>query len=71
MASYKEAIAWMALNDDTEWAENGDPQSVTAALVADIFGKDDEKVRTDLCKMLKKMRAAKPSLRDEHRNTTR
>lgn len=51
MASYKQAIAWMVENDDTEWVL-GDPQSVTAALVADLFGKDDDTVRRDLFKAL-------------------
>ena len=46
--SLKTAIAWIADNDDTEWVNgegaNGSP-SVTAALVADLFGTDEEHVR--------------------------
>jgi hypothetical protein len=48
MARYKDAIQWMVANDDTEWCRNGDPLSVTACLVADLFGKDDDQVRKDL-----------------------
>jgi hypothetical protein len=48
-ASYREAIQWIVANDDTEWLhdEHGHP-SVTAALVADIFDVDIEKVQKDL-----------------------
>lgn len=53
MASYKQAIAWMVENDDCNWVErDGDPQSVTAALVADLFAKEDEQVRKDLRRAL-------------------
>lgn len=51
---YRASLRWMVDNDDTEWARNDDPVSVTAVLVADIFGVDDEKVRKDLRKMLDK-----------------
>lgn len=59
MARYRDAIEWIAHNDDTEWAEN-DPDeacgttSVTAALVADLFGKDDQQVRKDVRAALKR-----------------
>jgi len=53
-ASYKAAIEWMVENDDTEWIGCDDPHSVTAAMVADLFGKDDETVRADLRRALKK-----------------
>lgn len=58
-ASYKAAIRWMADNDDTDWTRH-DPGSgpgalsVTAALVADLFGKEDEAVRADLKRVLRK-----------------
>ncbi len=55
MASYRQAIQWMVENDDTEWVSNGDPQSVTAALVADLFSKSDEQVRRDIFKALQKI----------------
>lgn len=52
-ASYKTAIAWIVENDDTEWldgeADTADgTESVTAALVADLFEKTGEQVRKDL-----------------------
>lgn len=50
---YREAIAWIALNDDCEWlyADGTDTAytaSVTACLVADLFGVDTERVANDL-----------------------
>lgn len=51
MASYKQAIKWMVDNDDTDWVE-ADPQSVAAALVADLFGRTDLQVRLDIIKEL-------------------
>lgn len=60
-ASYRQAIAWMAMNDDTEWVkDNSAPGSVTAALVADLFDKTDEKVRTDLKRYLIKIERLSP-----------
>lgn len=55
MASYKQAIEWMAVNDDTEWTKDEAPAlSVTAALTADLFRKDDQTVTADLRKFLAK-----------------
>ena len=61
MARYKEAIEWIAYNDDTEFLN--DPYtrhdethvSVSVALVADIFGKTRAQARADLVKQLKRM----------------
>jgi hypothetical protein len=55
-ASYREAVAWIAGNDGTEWLGDGFQQldsdmpvlSVTAALVADIFDVTEEKLIADL-----------------------
>lgn len=58
-ASYRAAIRWMACNDDTDWAQH-DPDSgpgatsVTAAMVADLFDKEDVVVREDLKRELRK-----------------
>lgn len=53
-ASYNRAIHWMVDNDDTEWTKDEEPMlSVTAALVADLFGKTDETVTKDLRRALK------------------
>lgn len=49
---YRAAIQWLASNDDSSWAEDDAPQSVTAAFVADCYGVDDEKVRRDLRRCL-------------------
>lgn len=54
MANYKQAIQWLVDNDDTEWVGAREPHSVTAALVADLFGKSDDQVRADLTKALVK-----------------
>jgi hypothetical protein len=47
--AYRDAIRWMADNDDILWLDdrNGCP-SVTACLVADLFGVTDERVTADL-----------------------
>lgn len=47
--SYKEALRWLALNDDCEWLKDDEPAlSVAAALVADMFEKEDNKLIADL-----------------------
>jgi hypothetical protein len=58
-ASYKDAVDWVAGNDDCEWAEfpHGDPDacatpSVSACLVRDLFGVDEIKIRTDVQRCL-------------------
>lgn len=52
---YREAIKWLACNDDCAWAEDEDsPQSVTAAFVADCFDVNDAKVRRDLQRAIPK-----------------
>jgi hypothetical protein len=49
MARYKDAIDWIAQNDDTTWIDTpNDPISVTGALVAVLFRKSDAQVRKDL-----------------------
>lgn len=47
---YREAIEWLALNDDCYWlADNaGDSISVSAALVRDLWHVTDERLNTDL-----------------------
>jgi len=57
MARYKDAIAWIAANDDTEWLHGGQI-SVTATLVADLFGKTDSQVTTDLRAAVARYRAS-------------
>lgn len=55
-ASYREAIAWLAYNDDTEWLKDTDPvESVSTALVADLFGVDVERVTKDLRRKIKEI----------------
>lgn len=57
--AYREAIQWLADNDDCTWAsaepDRGmahPPLSVTASLVSDMFGAGDERVWRDLCRVL-------------------
>lgn len=56
-ASYRHAIQWLAHNDDNEWLtdEYGSP-SVTASLVADLFGLEIERVTKDLRRAVEKAR---------------
>ena len=59
-ASYREAIRWIADNDDTEfmdkYAELGDAviESVTVSIVIDIFDVERARVLADLNRALKK-----------------
>lgn len=47
--SYRRALDWIIENDDTCFLDDEDATiSVTGALVADMFGKDDETVIRDL-----------------------
>ena len=55
VASYQHAINWIAENDDTGWlndTEDGSNPSVTAALVADLFGRTTDEVAKDLRRAL-------------------
>lgn len=52
-ATYRRAIEWVAANDDNEWLHTADGCSVTAALVADLYGKTDLQVRRDLISQLR------------------
>lgn len=56
MATYNQAIEWIALNDDTDFLDDTevDTISVTASMVADLFSKDDETVVRDLRRALKR-----------------
>ena len=59
MARYRDAIDWIAYNDDTSFLDDqeiGGPGhlSVTAHLVADLFDKTSEQVRDDLIRALKR-----------------
>jgi hypothetical protein len=58
-ASYKHAIYWIAANDDTCWVDNKEPISVTATLVADLFGKTDQQVIQDLTRELRRQKERK------------
>lgn len=55
-ASYRDALDWIAANDDTEFmqGEDDEPLSVTASLVADLWGKSDEEIRRDLLLALRR-----------------
>lgn len=49
-ASYREAIEWLAYNDDNEWLDDVDDPSpsVSAGLVRDLFDVDTDKLIKDL-----------------------
>jgi hypothetical protein len=53
-ASYREAVAWIAINDDAGATYALDAEHlrivVTVILIADIFGKDPVEVATDVVK---------------------
>lgn len=55
---YREAIEWIAHNDDCYWLadDDGDPQalSVTAAMVRDLYAVDADKLICDLRRALRR-----------------
>jgi hypothetical protein len=55
--SYARATAWIADNGDTSWLKAVDDDkaipSVTASLVADLFGRTDEDVARDITRALR------------------
>ena len=63
-ASYRFGIAWMAENDDTDWLDDltDHSPSVTACLLADLFGKTTEQVARDLRIYSRKKREARAAL---------
>lgn len=60
MARYRDAIEWIAYNDDMEWLDEDNAleiMCVTAVLVRDLFNKDDATVLADLKKAVARMDA--------------
>ena len=58
---YREAMEWLVLNDDVEWATFDLPDarasvSVTGALVCDLFGVDVERLRADIRRGIERLR---------------
>lgn len=52
---YREAIEWIASNDDCYWLGDHDAIiSVSAAMVRDLWGVDDAKLIKDLTRALRK-----------------
>jgi hypothetical protein len=65
--SYRDALVWLANNDDCYWLADGRvaQPSVTACLVADLFGYDDEKLTKDLRRTLSIVKPNHPALKAE------
>lgn len=56
---YREAVEWIALNDDCYWLADEEPIiSVTACMVRDLWGVETEKLFYDLRKVLKRTHPA-------------
>lgn len=56
---YRETLAWLLDNEDTEWLEHSSENGqgalpISAALAADIFGKTDEALRKDILRLQEK-----------------
>jgi len=55
---YREAVEWLAHNDDCYWLGDHDAHglmlSVTASLVRDLFDVTDERLSADLVRALRK-----------------
>lgn len=62
--AYRDALVWLANNDDCFWLGDGDAASasVTACLVADLFGHHEEKVTADLRRTLAIVNPRHPAL---------
>lgn len=61
---YREAVEWLAGNDDCYWL--GDEEkvlSVAASMIRDLYGVTDEKITADIRKMLKKIHPTHEALR--------
>jgi hypothetical protein len=59
--SYREAIAWLAANDDTDWVEHHPDtgpgtMAVTASLICDLFDVAATRLRADLTRELEQTR---------------
>lgn len=53
---YREAVEWLAGNDDCYWLGDEKPiPSVTACMIRDLFGVPDDKLYSDMRKALKKI----------------
>lgn len=65
---YREAIEWLAGNDDCYWlapdAGSGESISVAAALVRDLFDVTDEKLFSDIRRVMK--RDGHPAMKESH-----
>lgn len=60
MPTYKEAINWIAENDDTDWLHEPNPiLSVTASMVADIWKKTESEVIDDIRMQVERSMKAK------------
>jgi hypothetical protein len=57
MPSYRDALEWIALNDDTSFMEDADNviPSVSVSFVADIWDKDVNKVIKDLRRVMNRL----------------
>lgn len=52
---YREAIEWLAGNDDCYWLADEEPIiSVSAAMVRDLFGIENEKLYADIRRVLRR-----------------
>lgn len=53
---YREAVRWIAANDDTDDLMNGhDAHPVTVVLVADLFDQESTKVAADVIREVKRL----------------
>lgn len=53
---YREAVEWIALNDDNEWLHDESPIiSVTAGMVRDLYDVDQDRLIADLRRYLARM----------------
>lgn len=60
---YREAVEWIALNDDVHWLRDYESiMSVTACMVRDLYGVEQDKLVKDLRRVLKRVYPTHPVL---------
>lgn len=63
--SYREAVAWLAGNDDCHWLAEPDNliPSVSACLIRDLFDVEETRLNTDILLALKRHYPDHPAIR--------
>lgn len=59
---YREAVDWLAGNDDCYWLADNEPiPSVATCMIRDLFGVEDDKIYADIRRSLKRIHPSHPA----------